>query len=352
VDILAPGHLLLVAEPGDGYRIDSGTSLAAPLVTGLIAVLLTERPELAPSDIRGFLPQWQDGRGRLNPLAFLVTAGLVPADAAGVYPYEILFVFELPHPGAVILDDLHRLRTETEEGQDHPPRVSPMHWGGGYSGLPGAELWDGNYMAISGVVALHDDGTASATGRLAFHRLENSVTGQDSSYVLPSHGMRCNTPPASAAYPSVREFRWEMPVVVDVTPVDTLAETEQGGDGPPSVEMTLSLGLGATPTSGGELPPVTILRDNLDECEALIDRTHDMFYDHALGDGLAALDNYPPWEVQEVAFDRYFDLLEGLNLLLVESGPYTLDEPVILREGIGSSGVVDHPHLTISYRTP
>jgi subtilisin family serine protease len=52
VDVFAPGVDVLSASPGDGYRAASGTSFAAPMVTGLAALLMSYFPELDAADVR------------------------------------------------------------------------------------------------------------------------------------------------------------------------------------------------------------------------------------------------------------------------------------------------------------
>ena len=51
VDIAAPGTYILSTVPG-GYGFLSGTSMAAPMVTGAAALLASCRPELGPADIK------------------------------------------------------------------------------------------------------------------------------------------------------------------------------------------------------------------------------------------------------------------------------------------------------------
>jgi subtilisin family serine protease len=51
VDVFAPGVDILSTVPG-GYERDSGTSMAAPVVTGLAALLLEYFPSLTPADVK------------------------------------------------------------------------------------------------------------------------------------------------------------------------------------------------------------------------------------------------------------------------------------------------------------
>lgn len=52
VDVFAPGVDILSAAPGDEYEAVSGTSFAAPVVTGLAALLMSYFPELDAGDVR------------------------------------------------------------------------------------------------------------------------------------------------------------------------------------------------------------------------------------------------------------------------------------------------------------
>lgn len=56
-DITAPGEKILSTRAGGGYDFDSGTSLAAPHVTGATAILYQIDPRLTPAQIRNILIQ-------------------------------------------------------------------------------------------------------------------------------------------------------------------------------------------------------------------------------------------------------------------------------------------------------
>lgn len=51
VDLLAPGENVMTLKPGNGYGPSSGTSLAAPVVTGVAAIILSYFPELTPAEV-------------------------------------------------------------------------------------------------------------------------------------------------------------------------------------------------------------------------------------------------------------------------------------------------------------
>lgn len=55
VEAAAPGVDLLVAAPGHGYALASGTSLSAAEVSGVVALMLQRRPGLSPDAVRAAL---------------------------------------------------------------------------------------------------------------------------------------------------------------------------------------------------------------------------------------------------------------------------------------------------------
>lgn len=93
VDLFAPGEDILSTAPGGGFKRESGTSMAAPVVSGVAALLLTYFPTLSPADVRDILLQSvrtfptaqvpQPGGGPRVPFSALSrTGGVVDAYAA------------------------------------------------------------------------------------------------------------------------------------------------------------------------------------------------------------------------------------------------------------------------------
>jgi subtilisin family serine protease len=52
VDVFAPGSQILSTSPGNAYEAASGTSFAAPVVSGVAAILMAYFPELSTADVR------------------------------------------------------------------------------------------------------------------------------------------------------------------------------------------------------------------------------------------------------------------------------------------------------------
>lgn len=52
VDVFAPGATIMAALPGDEYAPNSGTSFAAPVVSGIAAILMSYYPQLSATDVR------------------------------------------------------------------------------------------------------------------------------------------------------------------------------------------------------------------------------------------------------------------------------------------------------------
>ncbi len=55
VDVFAPGVDILSSVPGGGYKRESGTSMASPVVTGVAAVLMAYFPSLHAADVKDVL---------------------------------------------------------------------------------------------------------------------------------------------------------------------------------------------------------------------------------------------------------------------------------------------------------
>jgi len=66
VDVAAPGTAILSTLPGGRYGALSGTSMAAPLVTGTAALMLSTNPSLTVAQLRQRLVRGADRSGELN----------------------------------------------------------------------------------------------------------------------------------------------------------------------------------------------------------------------------------------------------------------------------------------------
>jgi subtilisin family serine protease len=94
VDLFAPGDAILSTAPGSTYESASGTSFAAPVVSGVAALIMAYHPELTAADVRRIIletvtplgdrmvvrPGTEDEMVRFGELS--VTGGIVNAHAA------------------------------------------------------------------------------------------------------------------------------------------------------------------------------------------------------------------------------------------------------------------------------
>lgn len=80
VDIAAPGSYILSTIPGNAYGFMSGTSMAAPMVTGVAAMLYSYRPEISLAEVKSIL---LNSSRKLDSLTGkTVSGGLLDAYAA------------------------------------------------------------------------------------------------------------------------------------------------------------------------------------------------------------------------------------------------------------------------------
>jgi subtilisin family serine protease len=108
--VAAPGADVLAAAPGGGYGLLSGTSMAAPAVAGIVAMLLQADPALTPARVRDALmrgardlgppgPDPEYGAGLADARATLQSIGL-PPPAAGTAEATARAVVAAPEPAA------------------------------------------------------------------------------------------------------------------------------------------------------------------------------------------------------------------------------------------------------------
>ncbi|NLT29919.1 MAG: S8 family serine peptidase, partial [Propionibacterium sp.] len=117
VSVSAPGVEIPVLRPsgaeyGAAYALESGTSFAAPQVTGTVALMLSENPDLTPAEVQARLeltadpppmavPDKQLGHGIVNPQR--AVTGVVPREPAEPGP---------PPPGTPAPDPDDRARPD------------------------------------------------------------------------------------------------------------------------------------------------------------------------------------------------------------------------------------------------
>ena len=95
VDLGAPGSGILSTKTGGGYTTKSGTSMAAPHVSGVASLLLSKRRDLSPAEIRSAILSGTDpiqilqgktvSEGRLNAFGALMQVAPVNGQFVNVY---------------------------------------------------------------------------------------------------------------------------------------------------------------------------------------------------------------------------------------------------------------------------
>lgn len=101
-NVMAPGYLVYSCVPGGGYLHRSGTSMSAPMVSGLVALLRQKRPDATPAEIKrailnstyrapfGVIPNNQYGWGEIDCEAALRAIGNSP-NQAQIRLYSVVF---------------------------------------------------------------------------------------------------------------------------------------------------------------------------------------------------------------------------------------------------------------------
>jgi len=87
VDVFAPGASIYSTVPGNGYERNDGTSFAAPMVSGLAALIMAYHPELSAAQVRTLILETSTPHGsttvtvpggaRTAPFASLSRTGAV-----------------------------------------------------------------------------------------------------------------------------------------------------------------------------------------------------------------------------------------------------------------------------------
>lgn len=142
VHVAAPGVKIYSTFKDGGYKVLSGTSMAAPHVSGVVALLLSASPDLNYTEIKKRLIETSDpipglrsrviAEGRVN--AYNAFYGIIPAnpkpdptawvseplhlESEHPYPNKVSQVFEVSHPGAQFIR-IHFSQFEMESNFDH-----------------------------------------------------------------------------------------------------------------------------------------------------------------------------------------------------------------------------------------
>ena len=114
VDLAAPGVDIFSTIPGDRYDLFSGTSMAAPHVAGVAALVQSERPGLSPEALRRALLRSVDSPAKLS-LASGRNPGIVTRTAGRVNAADALTVPAGPGFGATdgTIRDSQRIRRKS-----------------------------------------------------------------------------------------------------------------------------------------------------------------------------------------------------------------------------------------------
>lgn len=117
-DIIAPGVNILSTVPG-GYAELQGTSMAAPYVSGLLALLIEKDPDASPEELKNRLISHANPIDELNQSAIDQGAGV--ADIASSLEGDFTVKNKAIHFGKVDQDDQTIQRSVTIENHEEEP---------------------------------------------------------------------------------------------------------------------------------------------------------------------------------------------------------------------------------------
>ncbi len=130
-DIVAPGVLILAAQAGGSYVPMSGTSMAVPHVSGVVALLLSQKPGLSPEQVKDVLmttaldldeDKNTQGTGRVQAYeAFIKATGLQPQEppAEEAPPEEEKEEAERKSKESGHIDAVKSVREKEQQGKEY-----------------------------------------------------------------------------------------------------------------------------------------------------------------------------------------------------------------------------------------
>ncbi|PSN73974.1 subtilisin-like protein [Corynespora cassiicola Philippines] len=107
-DIAAPGGQILSTYPVrlGSYAGASGTSMSAPLITGIVALLLSVRKDLSMDDIKSLLATTAKPINHTDSTTALLSLAPVPQQGSGiVQAWSALHATSIIHPSKLLLND-------------------------------------------------------------------------------------------------------------------------------------------------------------------------------------------------------------------------------------------------------
>lgn len=133
VDICAPGTNILSTLPGNGYGYASGTSMAAPFVSGLAALIKSKHPDWTSDQIEARIKNTSDDIYATNPQTFLqgkLGAGRINAKRA-LGNLSLAITYPTPDTlisGAVVIQGSASIEEFSNYKVEYSSQDSPNNW--------------------------------------------------------------------------------------------------------------------------------------------------------------------------------------------------------------------------------